>query len=590
MADIATKLTYLNNTKDLFKDRLNSLGAEITSSTTFRNYLNWLDTFYGDASDKTDLSVNGVVGRTSQNTAGLPSEYTQVDYIESSGTQYIDTGIKGNQDMKVNLDFEATNFSYAGNKTIIGGRKSSIIKHYAITMSPGDEPYLYSGYNNVTQKGEQISLNTKYNVFKDKNITYLDNTEMANTTYATFETPTNMYIFAMNEGGAKFYSSIKLFTLKIYNDNELVRNFIPCYRNSDNEVGLYDIVNDVFYTNQGTGAFTYGEVVINNLSGDVPYKVSGKNKLPFPYTESTHTHNGVTFTVNNDGSVLVNGTATGGNANTELYGNYQEQNQLKFPGKYLSGGTNNVRLRAINNHGGEYVVLAVDTGTGTEIDTSTYDVGYIEITVLDDTTINNQLIKPMVLDSLEDTTYEPYISQTFNIPLGDIELCKIDTYEDKIYSSNGRFYLYKVINKVIFDGSESWTNTYGESLFDIQKYFNSKPFIVGYGLSNYYRYNSIQSGLNAGLPNREFALQSSTAGYNIFIKNTSFTNVTNFKNWLSTHNTIVYYPLETPTTTEITQENYPSLYNALKQIQDYLTAYKINKEFILGYSSPEIDY
>ena len=35
MSDIATKLTYLNDTKDLFKDRLNSLGAEITSSTTF---------------------------------------------------------------------------------------------------------------------------------------------------------------------------------------------------------------------------------------------------------------------------------------------------------------------------------------------------------------------------------------------------------------------------------------------------------------------------------------------------------------------------------------------------------------------------
>jgi hypothetical protein len=52
----------------------------------------------------------------------------------------------------------------------------------------------------------------------------------------------------------------------------------------------------------------------------------------------------------------------------------------------------------------------------------------------------------------------------------------------------------------------------------------------------------------------------------------------------------MYYPLSTPTTTEITQENYPSLYNALKQIQDYLTAYKINKEFILGYSSPEIEY
>ena len=45
---ISDKLNYLIETKQLFKDRLNSLGAEITSSTTFRNYLNWLDTFYGE--------------------------------------------------------------------------------------------------------------------------------------------------------------------------------------------------------------------------------------------------------------------------------------------------------------------------------------------------------------------------------------------------------------------------------------------------------------------------------------------------------------------------------------------------------------
>ena len=190
----------------------------------------------------------------------LPREYTQVDYIKSSGTQYIDTGVKGNQDTKINLDFEATNFSYSGNKTIIGSRKGATEKHYGITISAGANPYLYSGYNNVSQQGVPISLNTKYNVFKDKNIMYLDNTQITNATYTTFETPTNMFIFAMDEVSAKFYSSIKLFNLKIYNDNVLVRDFIPCYRNSDNEVGLYDLVNNVFYTNQGTGAFTYGEV------------------------------------------------------------------------------------------------------------------------------------------------------------------------------------------------------------------------------------------------------------------------------------------------------------------------------------------
>jgi hypothetical protein len=38
----------------------------------------------------------------------------------------------------------------------------------------------------------------------------------------------------------------------------LVRNFIPCYRKSDNVIGMYDVINDAFYTNSGTGTFIKG--------------------------------------------------------------------------------------------------------------------------------------------------------------------------------------------------------------------------------------------------------------------------------------------------------------------------------------------
>ena len=80
---ISDKLNYLIETKQLFKDRLNSLGAEIIESTTFRNYLNWLDTFYGESSDKTDLAKNGVVGRTSQD--GDPTPENPVEINNLSG-------------------------------------------------------------------------------------------------------------------------------------------------------------------------------------------------------------------------------------------------------------------------------------------------------------------------------------------------------------------------------------------------------------------------------------------------------------------------------------------------------------------------
>ena len=65
---------------------------------------------------------------------------------------------------------------------------------------------------------------------------------------------------------------------------------------------------------------------------------------------------------------------------------------------------------------------------------------------------------------------------------------------------------------------------------------------------------------------------------------------TEFGNFLDNNNFEYYCILTTPTTTEITPTNYPTLYNQLKDILNYLTQYKINNEFILGYDSPEIEY
>ena len=409
MGTVAGKLSYLAYTKDLFKDRLNSLGAEILSTTTFRNYLTWLDTFYGEVSDKTDISQNGVVGRTSQETTSI---------------------------------------------------------------SGGDE----------------------------------------------YDSPS------------------------------------PDYPQK-----------------------------ITNLSGDVEYKVRGKNKLPFPYTETSHTHNGITYTINDDGTVLVNGTATA-QSNTKLYGNYQEVNNKESIGKYLYGGTNEVRIRALNHTGDSYTVLATDTGNGTEIDTTVYKKYYIEISVLQGVTVNNVLIKPMVLDSLDDLKYEPYISESFPLSLGDIDLCNISDYKDRIYSQNGKFYLEKNINKVVLNGSESWARG---TIQDYYRYTLSLDTLTSANTvliySTYYR------GITYNNRNSDY-FNTIYANGNIGINTNVASTLTEFKSWLNDNNTIIYYVLATPTTTEITEENYPTLYSQLLAIQEFLTKYKINKEFLLDYSSPEIEY
>ena len=98
----------------------------------------------------------------------------------------------------------------------------------------------------------------------NKNVYTLDNFTH---TFAssTFQSSHNCYIFGVNANGSVSSSpSMKLYSFLLYDNEKLIREFIPCYRKSDSVIGLYDIVNDVFYTNSGTGTFSKGANVVGS--------------------------------------------------------------------------------------------------------------------------------------------------------------------------------------------------------------------------------------------------------------------------------------------------------------------------------------
>lgn len=100
---------------------------------------------------------------------------------------------------------------------------------------------------------------------KNKNLFYLDGKLLLTQSVNTFTAPAPLEIFASYNGGTEGYlpSISRIYSFKIYDNDFLVRNFVPCYRISDGVVGLYDVINDVFYTNAGTGDFTKGNNIKN---------------------------------------------------------------------------------------------------------------------------------------------------------------------------------------------------------------------------------------------------------------------------------------------------------------------------------------
>ena len=77
---------------------------------------------------------------------------------------------------------------------------------------------------------------------------------------SSFTATGNLYLFSVNGGGTYDNATMKLYSCQIYDNDTLVRDYVPCQK-PDGTVGLWDDVNSVFYGNAGTGTFTAGPVV-----------------------------------------------------------------------------------------------------------------------------------------------------------------------------------------------------------------------------------------------------------------------------------------------------------------------------------------
>lgn len=192
----------------------------------------------------------------------LPGGYQEVEYIESTGTQYIDTDFYPNQNTNFDTDI---NFISANEGTAIplfACRKSfSEHPYYGVWISASKVPiYIYGGSNDTSSKGIILSNNIRTNIKNNRNKLYFNNIETNSVPLQIFQSMYNLFLFGLNNNGSHDGRNLrmKMYYFKLYDNDILIRNFIPCYRKSDNKVGMYDLAEDKFYTNQGTGEFLKG--------------------------------------------------------------------------------------------------------------------------------------------------------------------------------------------------------------------------------------------------------------------------------------------------------------------------------------------
>ena len=192
----------------------------------------------------------------------LPSGYSQLRYIQSSGTQYIDSGFKPNNNTRVVMDVQAVGTS--GTYFAFGARESNASKSFCFFHYEGWSADYQSNTQRKTVAG--INYTDRMQIDFDKT-TCTVNGKSVSFTAATFQCPVTMHLFAVNTNGTiSGMIAAKLFACKIYDNGTLVRDFVPAM-DSSGAVGLYDLVNNTFYANAGTGSFTAGPLVTGPVDG-----------------------------------------------------------------------------------------------------------------------------------------------------------------------------------------------------------------------------------------------------------------------------------------------------------------------------------
>lgn len=231
------------------------------NSTRQKKYM--VKSFNASYGDSTTMTINAIsyyayYNPTPKPEPVLPEGYTQLNYIQSTGTQYIDTGFKPNQNTKIEADIKVTNTSCH----VFGARNSYLSKAFALYWRSNSD--LAVQVANSTFNGGTFDTSARHMVAMTATELRIDGAMTATYSTSDFQCEQNAWLMSCYSSSASEYAQGQLFSAKIYDGKSLIRQFIPC-KNPSGTVGLYDLIEGQFYGNSGTGTFTAGAEINNNF-------------------------------------------------------------------------------------------------------------------------------------------------------------------------------------------------------------------------------------------------------------------------------------------------------------------------------------
>ena len=308
-------------------------GATATKSVTY-------DAAYGT------LPTISKSGYTFQGWSLLPEGYTPVEYIETTGTQYIDTGaqIFDKNSHEIAIDFEPTQF-YNYNELYGSTHDADTFETWIYSTGKLYGRYNKKGYGSQTT----LTLNTRYsiNLIKDNAYLYkyVDGTLITGgeTNVATSSSTATLTLFKSGSD----YGKYKMYSAKIYANGDIVRDFVPCVQISTGKAGLYDRVNGVFY---GNAATTGDDFAVPETA----YYITSETIVKTARNHNIYAH----WSINNPAPTISGGA-------TKIYGASATTLTCNESTTYASGTTKYYSFGYATSNGGTPSNWTADSATNT---------------------------------------------------------------------------------------------------------------------------------------------------------------------------------------------------------------------------------
>jgi hypothetical protein len=184
--------------------------------------------------------------------------YTPIEYLESTGTQYIDTNIRPTKNISIVIDFQ---LSQIPNNSYVFGNWDTGIQYYLYVEGGKWQWGWSSNYLNTTSYADTqrhtISISSNGTL---SSIT-IDNAVIQTAPTRQQDPGRNLIIFGgQGSSNGVAVNPQKIYSCKLYDNNVLVRDFIPAL-DKDGTPCMYDRVEHKYYYNQGTGQFITGQAI-----------------------------------------------------------------------------------------------------------------------------------------------------------------------------------------------------------------------------------------------------------------------------------------------------------------------------------------